>query len=108
MSGRTSCGKTRFCGVYKPRMETEERRRSQQARRHRALQRSCKWEQEELKATTQQEQQGVSRNKVLLIFFLGCLDAALSGIIVLHPCLSSAPTLLIALETKLPPQLFGS
>lgn len=41
-------------------------------------------------------------------FFLGCLDAALSGIIVLHPCLSSAPTLLIALETKLPPQLFGS
>lgn len=74
MSGRTSCGKTRFCGVYKPRMETEERRRSQQARRHRALQRSCKWEQEELKATTQQEQQGVSRNKVLLIFFrlFGC------------------------------------
>lgn len=74
MSGRTSCGKTRFCGVYKPRMETEESRRSQQARRHWALQRSCKWEQEELRAKTQREQQGVSRNKILLIFFrlFGC------------------------------------
>lgn len=32
--------------------------------------------------------------------FLGSLDAALSGIIVVCLCLSSAPTLLIVLETK--------
>lgn len=45
----------------------------------------------------QWEQKGASRNKVLLIF-LGCLDAVLSGIIVLHLRLSSTPTLLIVLE----------
>lgn len=43
-----------------------------------------------------------------MLIFLGCLDAALSRIIVLLLCLNSAPTLLIALETKLPPQLFRS
>lgn len=32
--------------------------------------------------------------------FLGCLDAVLSGIIVLHLRLSSTPTLLIVLEMK--------
>lgn len=32
--------------------------------------------------------------------FSGCLDAVLSGIIVLHLCLSSASTLLIVWETK--------
>lgn len=80
-------------------METEEHGRSWQARRHRALQGSCKQEQEELRAKTQREQQGALRNEVLLIF-LGCLDAVLSGIIVLHLCLSSAPTLLIVLEMK--------
>lgn len=87
MSGRTSCGKTRFCGVYKLRMETEERRRSQQARRHRALQRSCKWEHEELRAKTQREQQGVSRNKVLLGFF------RLFGCCIVQNCCSSSVSL---------------
>lgn len=32
--------------------------------------------------------------------FLGCLDAALSGIVVLRLCLSSIPVLLIALKMK--------
>lgn len=55
-------------------METEEHRRSRQTRRHRALQGSCKWEQEELRAKNTVRAEGSLKEQGFVDFFrlFGC------------------------------------